>query len=115
MTNLSYVGVLLFSVFISSVSQVILKKAALKKHTSIVQEYLNLYVIIAYSIFFAATLLTILAYRAVPLSLGALLESTSYVYVTLFGVIFFKEKITVKRLIALSLILIGIMISSFWG
>ena len=115
MSGTFYIGVLLFSVFISAVSQVILKKSAMKKYESTIREYLNPYVIIAYSIFFASTLLTIFAYRSVPLSMGAVLESTSYVYVTVFGAVFFKEKITAKRLLALALILTGIVVSSFLG
>ena len=110
-----YIAVLLFSVFISAVSQVLLKKAAGKKYDSPIREYLNLPVIAAYSIFVLATFLTIFAYRSVPLSLGAVLEATSYIYVTFFGVTIFKEKITKRKILALVLILSGIAVSSFLG
>ncbi len=55
----------------------------------------------------------IVAYRVVPLSFGPVLEATSYIYVTIFGVVFFKERITKKKLLALVLILLGIVIYSF--
>lgn len=115
MDNGLYVGVLLFSVFISAISQVMLKKAAQQEYKSKVREYLNFRVIGAYAIFIAATFLTIFAYRAVPLSLGAVLEATSYLYVTFFGVTIFKEKVTRRKLFALVLIISGIAVSSFLG
>ena len=52
----------------------------------------------------------ILAYKVVPLSMGAILEATSYIYVTIFGVTIFKETITKKRIIALLIILSGIVV-----
>ena len=55
----------------------------------------------------------IFAYRVVPLSFGPVLESTSYLYVTVFGVLFFKERITKKKVVALMLILLGVVIYSF--
>lgn len=108
-----YSGILLLGTFISAVSQVILKKAALKTYDSRIKEYLNFPVIFAYSLFVLATLMCIFAYRVVPLSFGPVLESTSYLYVTVFGVLIFKEKITKKKAIALGLILAGIILYSF--
>lgn len=109
---LLYSCVMLFGVFISAVSQVLLKKAALKTYSSRIAEYANPYVITAYTIFVLATLMTIFAYKVVPLSLGPVLEATSYIYITAFGAIFFKEKITPKKLFALGLILVGIVVYS---
>ena len=106
-----YSGVLLLGTFIASVSQVILKKAAQKEYPSRIREYLNFPVIFAYSLFVLTTFMCIFAYRVVPLSLGPVLESTSYIYVTIFGVIFFGERVTPQKLLALGLILAGIAIS----
>lgn len=108
-----YAGILLLGTFISAVSQVILKKAALKTYDSRIKEYLNFPVIFAYTLFILTTFMCIFAYRVVPLSYGPVLESTSYLYVTLFGVFVFKEKITKKKVIALGLILAGIVLYSF--
>lgn len=108
-----YAGLNLFGVFISSISQVMLKKSAMKKHDSVVGEYLNPAVIGAYALFFASTLLSVWAYKGIPLSMGAILDATGYLYVTLFGVLIFQEKITPRRAIALLLILAGIGIYSF--
>lgn len=110
-----YSGILLIGVFLSAISQVMLKKAALKKYDSVIQEYLNPLVIIAYFIFFMTTFCSILAYKGIPLSMGPILEATSYIYVTFFGVRIFKEKINKRKLVALILIIAGIFVYSFWG
>lgn len=113
-TNIIYACVLLFGVFISSVSQVLLKKATLKEYENPLKEYLNPYVIVAYSTFVLSTLLSIVAYRGIPLSMGPILEATSYIYVTFFGVKVFSEKLNLKKILALCLILFGILIYAIW-
>lgn len=106
---------LLVGVFISAISQVMLKKASMKKYSSPIFEYLNPLVISAYALFFGTTLLSILAYRGIPLSLGPVLEATSYIYVTFFGVVIFKEKINKKKIVALTCIICGILVYSLLG
>ncbi len=99
-------------VFISSISQVMLKISAGKNYGSKIKEYLNPLVIGGYAIFFAATLMTVLAYRYIPLSMGAIIEATGYIYITIWGVSIFKEKINKGKIIALALIIAGIIIYS---
>ena len=110
---LLYSCLLLFGVFISAISQVLLKKSASKPHQSLIKEYLDPYVIIAYTLFFGATLLSIFAYKGIPLSMGPVLEATSYIYVTIFGVKFFNEKMNKKKYLALGLIVLGIVFYAF--
>lgn len=110
-----YSLILLFGVFISSISQVMLKKAAQKEYKNHLQEYLNPIVIIAYILFVGCTFLSILAYRGLPLSMGPILEATSYFYITFFGVKIFGERINARKCIALGFIIIGILIYSVWG
>ena len=114
-TELFYAGIMLVSVFVASVSQVMLKKSAECPRESRIQEYLNPLVIAAYILFVGCTLVTVIAYRGIPLSLGPVLEATSYVYVTAFGVWIFKEKLDRRKLVALALILGGIFIYAFFG
>lgn len=97
-------------VFISSISQIILKKSAEKEYSSKIREYLNVRVIFAYIIFFAATLCSILAYTKIPLSLGPILESSGYFFVAVLSYIFLKEKISKKKMLGLSIIIIGIIV-----
>lgn len=114
-TVFMYSMVLLIGVFVSSISQVMLKKSAQKTYGSHIAEYLNPLVIAAYIMFVGTTFLSILAYQGIPLSMGPVLEATSYIYVTIFGVKMFGEKLTKKKIIALFCILTGIVIYSFLG
>lgn len=104
--------IFIFGVFISSISQIILKKSADKIYDSRIKEYLNPKVILAYTIFFAATLCSVWAYTVIPLSLGPILESAGYIFVAFLSWLFLKEKISKQKLIGLSIIIIGIIIYS---
>ena len=114
-TVLLYSCVLLLGVFISAISQVMLKKAAMKKHDSVIKEYFNPLVIFAYVLFVGTTFLSILAYKGIPLSMGPILEATSYIYVTIFGVTIFKEKMNSKKVVALGMIIVGIVVYAIAG
>ena len=106
----AYASLILIGTFIASISQVTLKKAAGRKYSSWIFEYLNPVVIIAYFLFFGTTLLSVFAYKGIPLSMGPLLEATSYIYVTVFGVKIFGERINAGKVISLILILLGIVV-----
>lgn len=110
--ELFYASFILIGTFISSAAQVLLKKATIQEHCSVKDEYLNKNVIIAYITFVLATFLSIYAYKGIPLSMGAVLESTSYLYITIFGAYFFKEKITLTKVVALVFIIFGIIVYS---
>lgn len=114
-TSVIYEGILLLGVFISSISQVLLKKASMCHYDSPIQEYMNPLVVFAYIIFVGTTLLSIFAYRGIPLSMGPVLEATSYIYVSIFGVIIFDEKMDKRKFVALMFIICGILIYSLLG
>lgn len=100
----------LASVYMASFAQVLLKKSALQKHEKFIQEYFNGKVLAAYCMMFLCTLMSILAYREITLGLGAILETASYLFVTIFGMAIFGEKIGVKKVVALLFIMSGIFL-----
>lgn len=108
----AYILLILGSVLISSLSQVVLKLSANEEHESGLKEYLNIKVILAYGMFFLSTILTMLGYRRVPLSLGVVLETTGYIYVAILGHLFLQEKITKRKFIGNLLIIAGIVVYS---
>ena len=108
-----YMLIFLCSVLISSISQIMLKKSANKEHENKMKEYLNPPVITAYGMFFGATLITTVAYKVVPLSMGPLLEATGYIWVAILGRIFLKEYVGKKKIVGIVLILFGIIIIYF--
>lgn len=105
-----YIFLLIFSVFVASFSQILLKVSANKKYKSRLYEYLNPYVIIAYSIFFLSTIITVISYRGIELKYGAVIESTGYIFVLVLSKIILKEKITKNKIIGIILIIFGIFI-----
>lgn len=109
----AYALVALFGVFVSGISQVMLKKSANKTYESRAAEYLNPLVIFAYTLFVVSTLLSTLAFKVIPLSMGPILDATGYIYVTAFGVLIFHERLNRKKVLALALIICGIVIYSF--
>lgn len=109
-----YSCIFLTGVVISSFAQIALKKTADKHHDSIIKQYLNAPVILAYVVFFGATLLSILAYKVIPLSMGPVLESTQYFFIALLSWIFLKEHISKRKILGISIIIIGILLYSFW-
>ena len=106
--DIRYAAFLAIGTFISSFSQVLLKKEAAVSHDSFIKEYLNPRVIIAYGIFFLSTFLSIFAYKGIPLSFGPIIEATGYLYVVIWGKLIFKEHIGWKKILSLALILAGI-------
>lgn len=111
--SLVYIIIFLISVLISSVSQVILKKSAQKKYGNALKEYLNPLVILAYILFFGASLLTTVAYGKVELSLGTVLESTGYIYVAILGHFILHEKMGKQKILGNGIIIAGILIFAF--
>ncbi|MBD5544382.1 MAG: EamA family transporter [Lachnospiraceae bacterium] len=107
-----YIGIFLVSVLIASISQVLLKKSAMKHYAYKFGDYLNPYVICAYGLLFFSMFLTVLAYRGVELKTGPVIEATSYIYVAILSAVFLKEKITNKKKLGLLIIIIGILVSN---
>lgn len=107
--NLSFC-LYIFSVTIASLSQLLLKKSATKRHGSFLREYLNLYVIAGYGLLFLSMFLTVLAFRGMDYKNGPVIESLGYVLVLLLSRIFFGERLTKKKIAGTICILSGIMI-----
>lgn len=95
---------------VSAFSQIILKIGAQKDYKGL-KVYLNPYVIIGYTLFFAVTLLTVFCYRYIDLSLGGLISSLSYAFVAILSRLFLKETLNIRQIIAVILIVSGVSIS----
>jgi len=109
---LLYSGLFIFSVFISSISQIILKKSTLKNYKNRISEYLNASVIIAYGIFFISSILTVISYKHVPISYGPIFESLGYVFVGILSYFYLKEIPSKRKLCGMLAIIIGIIVFS---
>ena len=108
----TYIIIFISASLISAFSQILLKIAARAEYKSWIYEYLNVRVISAYVIFFLATLLTIYCYKVVPLSIGAMLEASGYVFVTVLGKLILKEEVSRQKLIGMALVIAGVVVIS---
>ena len=88
-----------------------LKTSTKTEYQRVIDEYLNPRVIVAYIIFFCSSLLTIFAYKYVPLSMGPVLEASGYIFVTVLGYFCLHETIGKKKALGMVCILAGIAVS----
>ncbi len=107
-----YAMIYLAGIIISAFAQVLLKKSADTKRENIIKEYLNVKTICSYLVFFIATLLSVFAYKYLPLSYGPILGTLEYIFVAILGYLLLKEKIKRKKLVGLLIVLIGVFIYS---
>ncbi len=105
-----YFIALMFSVIISSFSQVLLKISATKTYGTVFREYFNPYVICGYGMMFIALFLTILAYKGLDFTNVPVMESSGYVLIMVLSYFFFREKFTVRKVLGMMLILGGILV-----
>ena len=95
------------SIAIASYSQIILKKGAGQKNI-----YINKYTIVGYSLMVLSTVLTLIGYKMVSLTLSGILQALSFVFVPILSYILLKEKIDKKTIIGIIVIICGIVIYS---
>ena len=102
--------VLTFGVSIAGISQILLKKAAQKEYRHWIYQYLNIRVILGYGLMVASTLCTVFAYQTIPLSMSPAWDAFGQIVVAFLSWWILGEKISRKKAIGLSIIIIGIMI-----
>ena len=100
----------LLSVTIASFSQILLKKGAMKQYDSFIKEYLNVFVISGYVMMFGSVFLTMIVYRGMDFMNVPVLEAVGYVLVPVLSNLFFKEKLTTKKILGILFLLAGIVI-----
>lgn len=110
-SKIIYILLLIGNCIISAISQILLKKAALKEYTSFISQYLNIDVIVAYALFFCVVILNTYILKFLPLTVvNSLSESLPYVFSIVSGGIFFSEKITLRKVIGTLFIISGILV-----
>lgn len=107
-----YTLIKLFSVVISSLSQIVLKISANKEYDNKLKEYLNPYVICSYGVFVICTLLGTYSLKGNSLSFSSLIEALSYILIPLFSYLILKEKPNRIQLLGIAVIFIGFVIYS---
>lgn len=102
--------VLLFGVLIACFSQILLKKAAVRKYSKWYWQYLNFSVIAAYAIMVISTLCSTFAYRVIPLSTGPIWTAAQQLFMVVLTFLFLGERPTKRKLLGLCVIMVGVLI-----
>ena len=100
---------------LSSFSQILLKKSALKQYETFLKQYLNPLVIGGYGITALCMVLTILAYRGMPYKYGAVIESLTYIYILVLSRTLLGEKLTRRKTAGMFVIVAGVIVFSLGG
>ncbi|MDE7416340.1 MAG: EamA family transporter [Lachnospiraceae bacterium] len=108
-----FVFAMFLSVLAASISQVLLKKSALKTYHTVMKEYLNLYVISGYGLLFISMLLTVYAYSGMDYKNGPIIESMGNVIILILGYVFFGERISIRKMAGIVCIIAGIIVFYF--
>lgn len=101
----------ILSVFLASGAQMLLKKGALQPHGSFLKEYLNPWVMGGYAILGLTLVLNIFAMsRGIQVKEVGIIESLSYLFVPLMSLLFFKERLTPRKILSIVIIIAGIAV-----
>ena len=73
---------------------------------------MNPLVAFAYCLFALSAIMTMVSYKVVSISAGAMLEASSYIFVFLFDRFVFRETASIKKYFAVITIVIGIIIAA---
>lgn len=101
---------MLLSVSVASVSQLLLKKSAMKTYASTVGEYVNPFVIGGYGLLLLSMLLTVYAYSGMDYKNGPVIEAFGNVIVLVLGCIFLKERLSFRKLLGVGCIMLGMAV-----
>ena len=104
--QLPYVLLYLCSTFLSSVSQVLLKKAALREHKSVLAEYTDWRVILGYGLFVGWQQVI----KHLPLTIAYANKAVTVVWGILLGLAVFGEAVTPRQVIGAVIIICGIVL-----
>ena len=105
-----YLSIYIGAIF-TVVAQLLLKKGALsKKKNNVILNLLNQYVVLGYVFFVIVTLLNLFAFKEVPLIIMIVISAVVQIFVVIFSVIIFKEKVNKKQILGIAIIILGVIL-----
>lgn len=105
-------GAAFLAVFLSTASQILLKKQAdTTTKKGFIWKFLNVRVIIAYGLLFLSLALNQVALIYVGVSVLPCITATSFIWIFLFGAVILREHPSRRKILGVVIILAGIAIS----
>ena len=97
------------SAMMVATSQLLLKLGA-NRHggSGVVRQYLNVFVLTGYVIFFSVTVVNVYVFSTVPLKMANVFVAMSYVGVLVLSRVFLGERVERQRIIGVVLIAVGV-------
>lgn len=109
-----YYILVILNVFAAAVAQMLLKKGADKEYSPFWRQYLNPWVVGGYFIMGLSMIANIFCLsKGIQIKEISIIESLSYLFVPLLSLWLFKETITKRKVAAIAVIMIGIVVF-FW-
>ena len=103
--------IVILSVFAAACAQMLLKKAANITYPKLWRQYMNGWVIGGYAIIGLAMLANIYAMsKGVQLKELSMIEALSYLFVPSLSFMLFKEKLSMRKIFAIAVIITGVII-----
>jgi small multidrug resistance pump len=99
------------NVFISSLSQILLKSSANEKKENFIKNFLNFKVILAYTIFFCVMFVnSLVVFKHIELSQISIVEALGYIFVPILSYFILKEKLNKTKIYGIFIIVIGVVL-----
>ena len=106
-----YYLIVILSVFVAACAQMLLKQGARQGYEGFLRQYLNPWVIGGYGIMACSLVLNIWCMsKGVQVKEVSTIEALSYLFVPCWAFLLFKEKITLRKVGAITVIIIGVII-----
>ena len=103
--------IVILSVFLAACAQMLLKQGARQQYNTWWRQYINGWVIGGYAIMLVTMLMNIFAMsKGVKVKEVSIIESMSYLFVPVLSFVLFKEKLTWRRVSAIGVIIIGVLV-----
>lgn len=103
--------IVISSVFLAACAQMLLKQGACQQYNTWWRQYMNAWVIGGYTIMLGTMMMNIFAMsRGVEVKEVSIIESMSYLFVPMLSFVIFKERLTWRRVSAIVVIIIGIIV-----
>lgn len=101
----------ILSVFSAACAQMLLKRGARQNYVGFWRQYLNPWVIGGYTIMTCSLVLNIFCMsQGVQVKEVSVIESMSYLFVPCLAFLFFREKISLRKIAAIAIIISGVII-----
>ena len=103
--------IVILSVFLAACAQMLLKQGARQQYAQWWRQYANGWVISGYAIMFGTMIMNIYAMsKGVQVKELSIIESMSYLFVPALSFVMFKEKLTWRKILAIGIIIIGVIV-----